>query len=50
MEIERRYTTEGKDPYEGISFVERTSRIVNPDGSGSTMHTAPCRILVFKLL
>ena len=33
MEIERRYTTEGKDPYDGISFVERTSRIVNPDGS-----------------
>ena len=33
MEIERRYTTEGRDPYEGISFVERTSRIVNPDGT-----------------
>ena len=33
MEIERRYTTEGRDPYAGISFVERTSRIVNPDGS-----------------
>ena len=33
MEIERRYTTEGNDPYDGISFVERTSRIVNPDGS-----------------
>ncbi len=33
MEIERRYTTEGRDPYAGIDFVERTSRIVNPDGS-----------------
>ncbi len=33
MEIERRYTTEGGDPYAGIAFVERTSRIVNPDGS-----------------
>ena len=33
MEIERRYTTEGQDPYEGIAFVERTSRIVNPDGT-----------------
>ena len=33
MDIERRYTTEGNDPYDGISFVERTSRIVNPDGS-----------------
>jgi ribonucleoside-diphosphate reductase alpha chain len=33
MEIERRYTTEGGDPYDGIPFVERTSRIVNPDGS-----------------
>ena len=33
MEVERRYTTEGKGPYDGISFVERTSRIVNPDGS-----------------
>ncbi|MGA0121719.1 MAG: vitamin B12-dependent ribonucleotide reductase [Gaiellales bacterium] len=33
MEIERRYTTEGSDPYAGIAFVERTSRIVNPDGS-----------------
>ena len=33
MEIERRYTTEGHDPYEGIAFVERTSRIVNPDGT-----------------
>ena len=33
MEIERRYTTEGSDPYDGIAFVERTSRIVNPDGT-----------------
>ncbi len=33
MEIERRYTTEGADPYAGIPFVERTSRIINPDGT-----------------
>jgi ribonucleoside-diphosphate reductase alpha chain len=33
MEVQRRYTTEGGDPYDGISFVERTSRIVNPDGT-----------------
>ena len=33
MKVERRYTTEGADPYEGIPFTERTSRIVNPDGS-----------------
>ena len=33
MKVERRYTTAGSDPYAGIAFVERTSRIVNPDGS-----------------
>ena len=33
MKVERRYTTEGADPYDGIAFPERTSRIVNPDGS-----------------
>ncbi len=33
MRIERRYTAPGGDPYAGIAFAERTSRIVNPDGS-----------------
>ena len=33
MRIERRYTETGSDPYAGIAFCERTSRIVNPDGS-----------------
>ena len=33
MHITRRYTREGQDPYAGIKFVPRTSRIVNPDGS-----------------
>ena len=33
MKVERRYTTAESDPYAGIEFVERTSRIVNPDGS-----------------
>ena len=33
MHITRRFTREGQDPYVGIKFVPRTSRIVNPDGS-----------------
>ena len=33
MKITRRYTQAGKSPYSGIPFTERTSRIVNPDGS-----------------
>ncbi|TAJ22052.1 MAG: vitamin B12-dependent ribonucleotide reductase [Dehalococcoidia bacterium] len=33
MQISRRFTTAGHDPYEGIEFASRTSRIVNPDGS-----------------
>jgi len=33
LKISRRYTQEGRDPYDGIAFEERTSRIVNPDGS-----------------
>ncbi len=33
MKIARRYTTEGRDPYDGIRFETRTSRIANPDGS-----------------
>jgi ribonucleoside-diphosphate reductase alpha chain len=32
MKIERRFTHRGMDPYDGIRFVERTSRIVEPDG------------------
>lgn len=33
MQIPRRYTVEGQDPFASIKFVARTSRIVNPDGS-----------------
>ncbi|MCT8973128.1 vitamin B12-dependent ribonucleotide reductase [Microbaculum marinisediminis] len=33
MRIERRYTVEGKSPYEGIDFRTTTSEIRNPDGS-----------------
>ena len=33
MRIPRHFTTAGHDPYEGIAFVPRESRIVNPDGS-----------------
>src|SRR3954470_1679313 len=33
MQIPRRYTTEGKDPFGAFTFVARTSRIANPDGS-----------------
>jgi ribonucleoside-diphosphate reductase alpha chain len=33
MRINRRFTTASHDPYEGIPFERRTSRIVNPDGS-----------------
>ncbi len=33
MQIERRYTEPEVDPYVGVEFAERTSRIVNPDGS-----------------
>jgi ribonucleoside-diphosphate reductase alpha chain len=33
MKIGRRFTRTAGDPYEGIEFVERTSRIVEPDGS-----------------
>jgi len=32
MKIERRFTHAGKDPFDGLRFVERTSRIVEPDG------------------
>ncbi|MHC4954102.1 MAG: vitamin B12-dependent ribonucleotide reductase [Planctomycetota bacterium] len=33
MKIARRFTKTAGDPYEGIEFVERVSRIVEPDGS-----------------
>jgi ribonucleoside-diphosphate reductase alpha chain len=33
MRIERRFTTEGQDPYSGIEFRIATSEIRNPDGS-----------------
>ena len=32
MELRRTFTQQGKSPYEGITFVRRTSRIANPDG------------------
>src|SRR5262245_5167582 len=33
MDIKRRYTTAGQDPFAALHFVPRSSRIVNPDGS-----------------
>ena len=33
MQIPRRYTTDGKDPFSAFPFVARTSRISNTDGS-----------------
>ena len=33
MRIERRYTVEGKSPYEGLEFRKTLSEIRNPDGS-----------------
>jgi len=33
LRIPRRFTVEGHDPYEGIDWVRRDSRITNPDGS-----------------
>ena len=33
MQIERRFTSAARDPFEGIAFTSRDSRIVNPDGS-----------------
>ena len=32
MQITRRYTVEGKDPFGAFTFVSRGSRIANPDG------------------
>ncbi|MEZ4436492.1 MAG: hypothetical protein R3F65_29175, partial [bacterium] len=33
MRIQRRFTTDGSSPYEGLEFTERKSEIRNPDGS-----------------
>jgi ribonucleoside-diphosphate reductase alpha chain len=33
LSIERRFTSERHDPYAGVSWSRRTSRITNPDGS-----------------
>ena len=33
MQIARRFTRSGHDPFESIEFVPRSSRITNPDGS-----------------
>ena len=33
MKISRRFTVAGRDPYEGITWVRRTSEIKNPDGT-----------------
>ncbi len=33
MDITRRYTLEGQDPFAAFTFVPRTSRIANPDGT-----------------
>ncbi|GIW70473.1 MAG: hypothetical protein KatS3mg102_0015 [Planctomycetota bacterium] len=33
MKIARRYTRQGRSPYEGIEFARRTSEVRNPDGS-----------------
>jgi len=33
LQIERRFTTAGTDPYESVEWIRRDSRITNPDGS-----------------
>ena len=33
MKIQRRFTSAGKSPYEGIPFAKRNSEIKNPNGS-----------------
>ncbi len=32
MRISRRFTSQGKDPFASVTFINRTSRIANPDG------------------
>jgi ribonucleoside-diphosphate reductase alpha chain len=52
MRIERRFTRAGRDPYSGIEFTTRDSRITNPDGSlvfeapGLTMPAAWTQVAV----
>ena len=41
MQITRRYTAAGMDPFAGFHFVPRTSRIANPDGSVTFSRTSP---------
>ena len=33
LQIDRRFTTDGEDPYDTVDWVRRDSRITNPDGS-----------------
>ncbi len=33
LQIERRFTTAGTDPYDSVEWIRRDSRITNPDGS-----------------
>ena len=33
LQVERRFTTAGVDPYETVEWVRKDSRITNPDGS-----------------
>jgi hypothetical protein len=33
VQITRRFTREGQDPFAGITFAPRVSKIVNPNGS-----------------
>src|SRR3954468_21505140 len=33
MQIKRRYTSQGSDPFAAFAFVPRTARISNPDGT-----------------
>jgi ribonucleoside-diphosphate reductase alpha chain len=43
MKITRRFTEAGRDPYAALAFAERSSRIVNPDGT--TVFSAPSVIV-----
>ena len=33
LRVERRFTSEGQDPYDSVEWSRRNSRITNPDGS-----------------
>ncbi|HRE90932.1 MAG TPA: vitamin B12-dependent ribonucleotide reductase, partial [Myxococcota bacterium] len=43
MKITRRFTEAGRDPYAALAFAERSSKIVNPDGT--TVFSAPSVIV-----